>query len=460
MIRLRLLLIGLGLLWLVSVGEVALAQPGWIEQESTYFRIIYTADDAAIAERYATLIDDVYTELRGVFAIDLPPPLTLRLYPTSEAYYTDNPAARAVPGVIAHADFRRREVVVIVERARRQTELAQINNLRHEVTHIFAAELSGGRLNVGLQEGIAQYMELPGPDTTDKMTTLRQLTQRGELWSWALLDDRNAIYRQPEVSYPQTWSIITFLIERDGFDQFRQFLTTLAASSGYRSAMAQVYGVAATTLETEWRAWLPGFLGLEAGATPPISVNLAPVRALVAAGDYERALSELERLAPLSITETQAELDTLQARAQAGQRANQLLSAARAALLHGDYEQAARLIGQAEQTYQEINDRRQEAVIASYRRWVARGLQANETLRLADEQARRFDLAGAQASAENAAREFAALGNDVRRDNALALRRAIAAQQRTLAAALLFFGAAGIAAGLIGRQLRPSSTTW
>ncbi|WP_322489002.1 peptidase MA family metallohydrolase [Chloroflexus sp.] len=460
MIRLRIWPILLGILLALATISTLLAQPQWIEQRTTYFRIIYTPSDALIADQYAAIIDSIYDELSTTFALQPTPPLTLRLYPTSESYFTANPAARNVPGVIAHADFRRREVVVIVERARRQSEPAQINNLRHELTHIFAAELSNGRLNVGLQEGIAQYMELPGPDRDDKIAILRDLTQRGELWTWAVLDDRNAIYGQPELSYPQTWSIVTFLIERDGFEQFRRLLTALPQSSGYRSAMATIYGVSATTLEREWRTWLPAFLQLEPAALPPAVIDLAPAQALLTAGDYDRALRELERLDAIADAETQNRIAALQARAQIGQRANQLTEAARTALLNGEYEQAERLIGQAEQAYREINDNRQATVLAEYRARVARGLQAGEALRRADAQARRFDIFSAQANAEAAAREFAALGDEVRRDNALALRRSLAEQQRTLAAALLFFGAAGLAIRLIGRQLWPAPEAW
>lgn len=460
MIRLRLWLIALAALCAWLTGSVALAQPAWAEQSTSYFRIVYAPGDEEIANNYATIIDNLYEELSTTFAFRPATPLNLRLYPTSESYFAANPAARNVPGVIAHADFRRREVVVIVERARRQSEIAQINNLRHELTHIFAADLSGGRLNVGLQEGIAQYMELPGPDRDDKIAILRDLVQRGELWSWAMLDDRNAIYGQPDLSYPQTWSIVVFLIERGGFDQFRQLLTTLSQSSGYRSAMAAVYGVSATTLESEWQAWLPSFLQLELATIPPVGIDLAPAQAMIAAGDYERALRELERLSAIASAEAQSGIAALQAQAQTGQRANQLTEAARNALLNGEYEQAERLIGQAEQAYREIGDHRQSAVLAEYRARVARGLQAGETLRRADEQARRFDIFGAQMNAEAAAREFAAIGDEVRRDNALALRRSLAEQQRTLAAALLFLGAAGLAIRLIGRQLWPAPEPW
>ncbi len=448
------------LLWIFLSGSTIFAQPSWLERQTNHFRVVYTANDEAIATQYARIVDDLYNQFSVTFDFSPATPITLRLYPTSESYFTVNPAARNVPGVIAHADFRRRELVVIVERARQQSEIAQINNLRHELTHIFAADLSGGRLNVGLQEGIAQYMELPAPERDDKIAILRALVQRDELWSWATLDDRNTIYGQPDLSYPQTWSIVSFLIERDGFEQFRQFLVTLAQSSGYRAAMAAVYGVSATTLESEWRAWLPGFLQLAPTSLPARALDLSPARALLAAGDYSAALRELERLSSLADAATQTEIATLQAQAQTGQRANQLAEAARAALLNGEYVQAERLIGQAEQAYAEIGDRRQAAVLAEYRARVARGLQAGETLRQANEQARRFDLFGAQAQAEMAAREFAALGDEVRRDNALALRRSLAAAQRNLAVALLIFGAAGLAIRIVGRQLWPATDPW
>ncbi len=458
--RLQGWLIALSIFSALLIARVALAQPTWVEQRTAYFRIVYTPDDVAIATEYATIIDRLYDEFSTTFAFRPATPLTLRLYPTSEAYFAANPTARAVPGVIAHADFRRREVVVIVERARLQDQAGQENNLRHELTHIFAADLSAGKLNVGLQEGIAQYMELPGPDRDSKMAVLRTLTERGDLWSWATLDDRNAIYGQPDVSYPQTWSIVAFLIERDGFDRFRQFLATLAQSSGYRSAMVTVYGVSATTLEAEWRAWLPGFLQIDAQQMTPAVIDLQPIRSLLTAGDYEAVLRELDRLEPIADEATQSAITALQTQAQTGLRANQLTSAARVALLNGEYDQAERLIGQAEQAYREINDHRQTAVLAEYRARVARGLQASERLRQAYEQARTFDLIGAQTNAETAAREFAALGDNLRRDNALALRQQLARQQQSIAIALLFFGAAGIAFRFISRQLMPVARPW
>lgn len=458
MIRLRIWPILLGILLALATRSTLLAQPQWIEQRTAYFHIIYTPSDALIADQYAAIIDSIYEELSTFFALRPTPPLMLRLYPTGNDYFAANPTARQVPGVIAHADFRRREVVVIVERARLQSETAQINNLRHELTHIFAAELSDGRLNVGLQEGIAQYMELP--DRDDKIAILRALTQQGALWPWSTLDDRNAIYGQPDLSYPQTWSIVTFLIERDGFDQFRQLLVTIGRSSGYRSAMATVYGVSATTLEAEWRAWLPGFLQIEAPSASTAALDLSSVQQLLTAGDYEGALREIEQLSAIAEPAAQSKLTELQTKAETGQRANRLAEAARTALLKGEYEQAGRLIGQAEQAYAEIGDRRQETVLAEYRRRVARGLHASETLRQANEQARRFDWIGAQTSADAAAQEFAALGDEVRRDNALALRRTLNEQQRTLAAALLFLGAAGLAIRQISRQLWPTTEPW
>jgi hypothetical protein len=262
------------------------------------------------------------------------------------------------------------------------------------------------------------------------------------------------------VSYPQTWSIVAFLIERDGIDRFRQFLVTLAQSSGYRSAMVTVYGVSATTLEAEWRAWLPGFLQLDAHQMTPAAIDLQPVQSFLSAGDYEAALRELERLEPIADEATRTAITTLRTQAQTGLRANQLTSAARTALLNGEYEQAERLIGQAEQAYRDINDLRQTAILAEYRARVARGLQASERLRQAYEQARTFDLISAQTNAEAAAREFAALGDNLRRDNALTLRQQLARQQQSIAIALLFFGAAGIAFRFISRQLMPVARPW
>src|SRR5262245_54472976 len=240
--------------------EVVLAQDtDWNERRTDRFAILYTAGDEQAAKQYAGFVDTVYDEVAAIFAHKTATPVTLRLYPSIERYYDVNPLARGMPGIVAHADFRRHEVVVIVPQTLTQTPDEIQNNIRHELAHIVAAELSEDRLNTGFQEGIAQYVEHPSRELETKIRLLREYVNDDRLLSWSDLDDRDIVYRNPNASYPQSLSVVAFLIDRYSFAKLRTFLTDSARSSGYRSALQHAFGATPDELEQQWRAWLPEY---------------------------------------------------------------------------------------------------------------------------------------------------------------------------------------------------------
>ncbi|MBX0327294.1 hypothetical protein K2Z83_06320 [Oscillochloris sp. ZM17-4] len=446
----------------------ARAQPGeWRDRATATFTILYKAGEESEADRYAGFIDTIYDEVSTAFSYRAPPPLTLRLYPTSDDYYQANPAARNVPGIVAHADFRRRELVVIVERTRQQTEEEVRNNVRHELTHIVAADLSENRLNTGFQEGVAQYLERPAPELESKIASLRQAADQGRLLPWSAFDDRDAIYGAPEVGYPQSLSAVAFLVDRDGFVKLREFLTISARSSGYRSALERAYGISATDLEAEWLQWLPGYLAGGYTSSALDSYDLSYARGLLEQGNYPAAAVELEqaldwiaRHADTQPAEVSAEAARLKAQADEGVRATQIAEDSRRALEAGDYERAQQLIGQARLIFARIGDPRQDAALDVYEQRVLRGIAASEQLVQASELARGLRYPQARATADLAAQEFAALGDQLRLTNALALRRSLDTRQQIAGALLMAAGLAGALLSLIGRFFQRPAEVW
>jgi hypothetical protein len=462
-----LLLILLTLLSLFVAAPAAAQGVDWRERPTSAFTILYAAGSEAEAERYAAFVDAIYEEVALVFSLRTATPLTLRLFPTNEEYYQVNPQARAVPGVVAHADFRRRELVVIVEQTLQQTDVEVQNNVRHELTHIIAGELSESRLNTGFQEGTAQYLELPSGELERKIAALRQARDQGLLLPWSAFDERDQVYSRPEIGYPQTLSVVAFLIEREGFGTFREFLTTSARSSGYRSALERTYGVSATRLEQEWADWLPGYVDGGYRRNALASYDLTYPRQLVAEGRYseadlelEQAIVWLEKNSATQPADLLAEATALRARATAGLRAERLAEATRQALLQADYDQAQQLLAQARDLYTTIGDNRQQEVLAEYSARIARGQLANQQLLQADAAARALRYPQARAAADAAAAEFASLGDQLRLDNALAIRQTLDERQRMLGAALLGLGMLGIAVSLFGQWRQRQPEVW
>lgn len=461
------LLLALSLALSLATPAAAQSDTAWRERATTHFSILYAPGSEVEAERYAVWVDEVYEDLATLFGHRTATPLSLRLFPTSESYFQVNPGARNVPGVVAHADFRRRELVVIVERTAQQSEEEVRNNVRHELTHIIVADLSDNRLNTGFHEGIAQYMERPTEALDRNVAALRQSRDQGLLLPWSALDDRERIYGRPELSYPQSLAIVAFLVDRDGFARLREFLVISAQSSGYRSALERTYGVAPTVLEGEWLDWLPAYLdgGYRRSAIAVYDLSLA--RDLAANGSYAAAAEELraaltwlERQADTQPPEVMAEARTLLERSERGMRAEELAESARQALESTDYLRAEQLVASARSLYGDLGDQRQASVLTIYAERAARGQQATARLNEADGLARALRYPQARAAADSAAAEFAALGDNLRRDNALSLRTSLDQRQRLAGLLLLVAGAAGVVFSLIGRIFARPSELW
>lgn len=464
-----LLLIGLCLCLSPRYAEHAAAQPiaPWLERNTNYFSIIYTSSDEDAALHYASWVDTIYEELALRFTHRTLSPLALRLYPTSEHYYQANPAARNITGVVAHADFQRRELVVIVERTASQSEEELRNNIRHELTHIIAADLSANRLNTGFQEGLAQYMEHPTANLEQSVAALRLARDQGLLMPWRDLDDRDRVYAQPEISYPQSRAIVAFLVDRYGFAKLREFLLITGRSSGYRSALERTYAVAPSMLETDWLTWLPGYLegGYRLSSMGAYDLSLA--RDLLSKGSYmaaetelQNALAWMERQADTQPAAILAEARTLLEQSRRGIRATYLAERAHQALIQADYQRAEQLIAGARSLYRDLGDERQTPVLKLYAERVARGLRATERLAEADTLAQARQYPQARAAADSAAAEFAALGDTLRHDNALSLRTVLDQRQRLIGLLLLAAGLVGIMLSLLSRLFTRPAEIW
>ncbi|NJM09295.1 hypothetical protein HC891_28430 [Candidatus Gracilibacteria bacterium] len=465
---LRFFALALLALGMFTTPIAAHAQEGsWRQRSTDYFDILYQDGSEADVENYVGFVDVIYDDMERIFGFATATPLTLRLYPTSESYFAVNPLARNVPGVVAHADFRRRELVVILERTRVQSEEEIRNNVRHELTHIIAADLSGNRLNTGFQEGIAQYVELPSRELEARIIALRLTRDQGRLLPWSAFDDRDQVYGDPTVGYPQSLSVVAFLVERDGFAKFRAFLDVSERSSGYRSALERAYGVSASDLEAEWADWLPSYIDGGYKRNALATYDLSYAESLLAQGNYAAAQSELQQAAEWLQQNAATQPPELVARAQQlldqsddGVQAERLADAARTAIEQAEYEQAQQIIAQARALYALLGDTRQDATLDAYTERIVRVQSASNELLRADNLARTFRYPQARAAADSAAVEFAALGDAVRLENALAIRNAMDLRQRLAGAALVALGLLGVTASLFGRWLRPAREAW
>jgi hypothetical protein len=459
-------LLRLILLILILSPAAALAQEGdWREQTTASFAVLYIPGSEDQAAYYAGVADQIFDEVTGTFGHRPATPITLRLYPDLERYYLANPRARGLSGIVAHADFRRNEVVVILPQTAQQSEEERLNNIRHELTHIIASDLSENRLNAGFQEGIAQFMERPAPERDRKIELLRAMLAEGRLMPWSAFDDRDMVYRNPDQSYPQSLSMVSFLAQRSSFAEVIDFLTISASSSGYRSALERAFGATPDQLESEWLAWLPTFLAGVAPATPATTgYDLARAEALLQEGSYSAALTELEAaaagLAAAGRTDEALRAEALIARSRAGVEADQLARSAYEALVATDYARARDLVAQARALYESLGDARQGPILDDYAARADQGAQAGDRLTEAAALAEAFRYPQARALVDMAAAEYTALGDRDRAARALELRAFLDQRQTLLGGALLLLGVGGVAISLFRRLTVPEPEPW
>jgi len=464
-------------LWVVASGAAAAQAPeaepvqvDWQELATDHFLLVYAdsiepvpADPAdcvcgsAEAERYATFVDDVYLELTAIFGVTLDTPINLRLFPTEESYYQVNPIAARLTGVIAHALNNRQEIAIASARTQQMTDAELANNIRHELAHFFASQLSDGKLTAGFQEGLAQYVETPDDGDGNSPALLEQAQSQGRLLSWAELDEAEQVYSDPQVAYPQSLSVVAFLIDRYGLPAFLDFLRLSATEPGYRTALEAAYGQPATTLETEWQAYLPDYIDNRWQINAIYAYDLSRVRELVNNGAYTAAETELQEIITLlestSQPDTLAEARALQLRAAQGQAANALTAETRTALQSHRYEQTIETGRRAITAYRELGylDRLSELNIYIHR--AETGQQALAQLQRGQQLLNGLNFRQAETEIYEATITLQALDNQPAAAQGQALLTLLTERQSWLAYGLLGVGLMLVLANILRRGL-------
>lgn len=396
------------------------------------------------AQRYADFIDQVYNDLVAVFGVELTTPINLRLFPTEESYYEVNPLARQLTGVIAHALNSRDEIAVALPRTKRLTEDDIVNNMRHELTHFFASYLSDGKLKAGFQEGIAQYLEKPTERSDYDPAILEQAFEQQRLLTWSEMDEAQAVYSDPQVAYPQSLSVVSFLIDRYGLPTFLDFLRAAATEPGFRSALQTAYSKSADQLEQEWLAYLPEYFDGRWQVNAIYAYDLSRVTELVNKAAYTDAAAELTEIIGLlestSQTDTLTEAEALLARAHQGQAAGALADESRQALQNGDYPLAVGKGNSAIEAYEALGYRERIPEIQVYIHRAELGQSALDQLGRGERLLDSFRFLEAENQLQQATVMLQSLGNQTGAQQGQALLLKLAWQQSLLAYLLLAVG--------------------
>ena len=130
-------------------------------------------------------------------------------------------------------------------------EQAVPHELTHWVVHQVTFNDYGAGLPTWLDEGLATYIQGATPEY---QTALNSAIQNNQLISVRSLSSPfSAITEQALLSYGESQSIVTFLIQTYGKDKMDQLLNVFQQGATYDDALKQVYGFDQDGLDALWR---------------------------------------------------------------------------------------------------------------------------------------------------------------------------------------------------------------
>jgi hypothetical protein len=203
------------------------------EGETAHFRLKYNGDAAPeLAEAVLKTLESEFDEISATLNYVPPEPIGVILY--TNQTFTDITRAPSWSGALNDGRIR-----VPVEGLISMTdELARV--LKHELTHSFVGQKTGGRCPVWLQEGIAQYME--GKRSRVNAGTLTAAYENH--MEFSLLSYESSWLNLPRdaASNAYAWSlaVVETIMTENGVDDLERILDRIAAGSSTEDATRAV----------------------------------------------------------------------------------------------------------------------------------------------------------------------------------------------------------------------------
>jgi hypothetical protein len=447
---------------LVLTGQPALviaAERHQQEQRSGPLVMRYVGDDEAERIWYFAAVEQAYEDVQDVLAVPLRETNTptrdeivVTLYGDDQEYTRANPVAGREDGVLGHANTSAGVIGVAAARLRDKSEGFRRDAIRHELTHVALGDLSNQRLPIGFQEGIAQYLERDLDQRQRFASTVRRGRDEGVLLSIQDLNRQRPFLSAAGLSYPQSYSFVVFLAERYGFGRVLDLVTTTRDATTLDEAVTRVFERSLTELEADWKAFLPGYLDQTWARNDLDLWDLAAPRQHLEGGKFAEARDLYDRAEALFVSMERPDrvdlVRTERQRAVTGLEALDLTHRGMAALMAWEYDNAADLLGQAQQRWTDLGDRRRAELTGLGFNQARDGQAALAQLEEARSHLERWQFQPADDLAYEAGHALAELGDEARTEEARQVMRD--AQDLRTRLGLAAAGGGVVSVGLVG----------
>jgi len=206
---------------------------GYREGETTHFRLKYNGEAAPeLAREVLNTLESQFNEISSTLHYVPVEPIGVILY--TNQTFTDITRAPSWSGALNDGRIR----VPVEGLSSMTSELARV--LKHELTHSFVGQKTGGRCPVWLQEGIAQFME--GKRSRSMAGSLlsayeshMEISLASYESSWMNLP-RETAYN----AYAWSLAVVEAIVTVNGMEDLERILDHIAAGSGTEDALHAV----------------------------------------------------------------------------------------------------------------------------------------------------------------------------------------------------------------------------
>jgi hypothetical protein len=182
--------------------------------------------------------------------------VNISVYTSAQDYAASVLGAPEWSGGVTLAQYN--SIFVVVEPDALSSDLPGV---AHELTHTVVGQMISNPYNsipFWLDEGLAVHVQFTGLTLPSQFTTaLSYAISNNTLISVrSLCDPFSAYADKANLSYAESVSLVTYLINQYGSTKMEQLLNTFARGSSYDGALQANYGFDMDGLFTQWKTWV------------------------------------------------------------------------------------------------------------------------------------------------------------------------------------------------------------
>jgi hypothetical protein len=225
----------------------------WQSIEADGLTLYWYEGDQAFAETLQSAGEQAISNLEATLGIEVDTPIRIYTYANSDDMQSATLFAPAWSGGLAFS----RNSALLMAVGPTDLEWGQ-RALAHELTHVVEGYYTFSCVNSAptwFEEGLAMYME--GAPEAYYTSILDQAVSDNELLSVRELGHIfSGNSELATLSYAQSQSLVTYLIDEHGEDKLLLLLDQWKQGSSEDKALTEVYGFDRDGLEVAWRAWI------------------------------------------------------------------------------------------------------------------------------------------------------------------------------------------------------------